>query len=107
MIGIVLGTVIAGLLTSAWYVPYVAINYMKIKIIDYIKIILKPIAIYSLFATIIYFLVFKYFLEISKWTTFLGLSCILFSINLIPVFYLNKDLISIIKAKMLGIKKIN
>ncbi|GEO04027.1 hypothetical protein AAE02nite_16910 [Adhaeribacter aerolatus] len=55
--GILLGTIIATCVTSMWYIPYTAMKFMKISLVEYLlKPILMPFILISLLGVCAYYL---------------------------------------------------
>jgi O-antigen/teichoic acid export membrane protein len=102
LIGVLLGTIISGILTSFWYVPYLTIRFMRIKLSSYLIGIIKPIIFCSAFDGTIY-LLFKYFNLGSAnmtWLSFTVTYTGVFIVMLIPTIIFNKDLLKDVLGKV-------
>ncbi|MGY4384242.1 O-antigen/teichoic acid export membrane protein [Pedobacter sp. UYP24] len=98
--GVLFGTIIAGLLTSVWYVPYLTSKFMKISIKEYLISLLKPILFCSIFDVVIFFLFRNIFSQISSWF-YLMLYSMIFSILVaIPMVWYNWSFIKDVKSKL-------
>lgn len=107
LIGVLLGTVISGVLTSFWYVPYLTIRYMNINFGAYLKVTLGPILFCSTIDGLIY-LLFHYFdLGPSKltWLSFSLTYTAVFIVMLVPLMFYNRELFRDLLTKI--IKKPN
>lgn len=92
--GVILGTIVGGLLTSFWYIPYLSVKYFGGTVFSYITSLLKPIVFCSVFDGIICYFLKNTFYVIDNWY-FLILNTLFIAILFaIPVFVLNKTLVS-------------
>jgi O-antigen/teichoic acid export membrane protein len=81
LIGILIATIIAGVLTSVWYIPYTTMQYLKISLIQYLKLIFGPFILISLFGVVAYWISVYFFENIElKWLNFLSWALLLFLI---------------------------
>lgn len=100
--GVVLGTIIGGMLTSFWYIPYLAVKYLKINVVSYLVGLLKPILTCSAFGAILFWLLSNKINQIDNWlfliigTMGIALCCF------IPVLLINKQLLIELKNKLLS-----
>lgn len=71
--GILIATLTATILTSAWYTPYLTMKHLKIRLTEYlIEGILVPMACISILGFILYYLSSKYITFTSiNWLTFI------------------------------------
>lgn len=103
ILGVILGTIISGALTSVWFVPYLAIKYMKTNVYIYIKTIVIPLAVESLVGGALYLASKKMFLRIDNWLQLILYSFLFSVIALLPVIFMNRSffisMILKIKAK--------
>lgn len=93
MVGVVYGTILAGLLTSVWFTPGVAIKYMGSNFGAYILSIVKPVALNSLLGIVAYVAFFNFFAAIDNFLTLAFVSSVTCVILLLPFAYSNKALI--------------
>ena len=101
LVGVVLGTITAGFITSVWYIPYLAIHYMKRSWVSYVFCVLKPIFICSSLDVIIYLLFRNTFNNVSSWPGFLLTTFIAGILCAIPLVYINKNMLLSLKLKFL------
>jgi O-antigen/teichoic acid export membrane protein len=98
--GVLIGTIIAGVVTSFWYVPYLTSKFMKISIKEYLLSLMKPILFCSVFDVILYFMFRNIFSEISNWF-YLILYSVIFSILVaVPMVWYNWSFIKDLKSKL-------
>jgi O-antigen/teichoic acid export membrane protein len=98
MLGVVYGTILAGLLTSVWFTPGVAIKYMGSNFGAYILSVVKPIAINSVLGIVAYVAFVNFFATINNLLTLVvasGATCL---ILLLPFAYKNRNLIRTLMA---------
>jgi len=100
LIGVVIGTVIAGFLTSVWFVPFVAIKYKGFKLYSYLLSIFKPIFICSIFGGLSFFLFGDFFKTVNSWFKLFYCSSGLAIILLLPFIWLNRNLLGGLKRKI-------
>jgi O-antigen/teichoic acid export membrane protein len=98
--GVLIGTILAGLLTSVWYVPYLTSRFMKIPIRSYLLSLLKPILFCSIFDAVIYYLFKDIFSQISNWFYLILYSGIFSIIAVIPLIWYNRTFIKDLKSKL-------
>ncbi len=101
LIGVLIGTISAGLLTSFWYVPYLTSKFMRISVKSYIFSLLKPILFCSVFDGVVYVLFRGFFTKIDNWIEFVLYSGIFSLLILIPLVWYNKDMINDIRQKLI------
>ena len=92
--GVIFGTIISGIITTVWFIPYLAIKHMRFSFFNYIGSIFKPLIFNSIFGFILYIIFRKQFSEIHSWITLFIYSAFFMLASLIPILYLNKDFIS-------------
>jgi hypothetical protein len=73
--GILLATIIAGACTSHWYIPYTAMKFLKINLLDYLKVVFIPMITISSFGIVLYWASQELF-EVVKlnWLTFFSIA---------------------------------
>lgn len=101
LIGVIIGSCIAGLLTSVWYIPSLAIKYMKTNLLSYIILVLKPIIICSVPGGLV-FLFFKARMSfINDWTTLVLSGILIGLLCSIPVIATNKIIFKKLKSALI------
>jgi O-antigen/teichoic acid export membrane protein len=98
--GVILGTLISGLITSVWFIPYLAIKYMKSNFIKYVSSILKPLLISSVSGFVLYEIFGNLFLNIHSWLMLIVYSFVFMIASLFPILYVNKDFFRSLKLKL-------
>ena len=98
--GVVLATIIAGLLTSFWYIPYLSIKYFKLKLLEYLFGFLKPVLICSIFDGVFYFFTINYIHRINNWLILTLCGFVTLSVFLIPVVFINKHSLVDLRKKL-------
>jgi O-antigen/teichoic acid export membrane protein len=83
--GIILASILAGIVTTSWYIPYKLSKYLQMNFKEYfLKPILLPFIIINLFGILMYWVMYQLFQIISvNWWTFLFLAfflCIAFCV---------------------------
>ncbi len=92
--GILLATIIAGACTGLWYVPYTAMKFMNIRLVEYLKTIFFPASCISALGGILYMVATYLFKSIDlNWLNF---SIIAFLVGLLLaaftwIFFLRKE----------------
>lgn len=98
--GVLIGTIIAGIITSVWYVPYLTSKFMKISVKEYLFSLFKPILFCSVFDAIIYLLFKNIFLEISNWFYLVLYSFIFSALVAVPLVWFNWNFIKDLKSRL-------
>ncbi|WP_299285165.1 oligosaccharide flippase family protein [uncultured Mucilaginibacter sp.] len=88
--GIVVATIIAGILTSGWFVPYIAFKNMDFDWKQYFYYILKPVIGCSFFGVLFYYEFNDFFKAINQWIILFLSAAGITILFLLPVFYINK-----------------
>lgn len=100
LIGVLYGTVLAGVATSFWYVPYLTSRFMRISIKKYVLSLLKPILFCSVVDGCFYF-IFKDIMFIpSGWWSFVLYFAVVSVVVLIPLIFYNRRIITDLKSKL-------
>lgn len=98
--GVVLATIAAGLLTSAWYIPYLGIRYMRSNAKAYAISVLKPVLVCSVFDAVVYF-AFRYAIQqIESWGALLAYALAVAVLCSIPLLVINRHLLLELKARL-------
>ena len=102
--GIILASLLAGLLTTFWYIPYKVSKYLQMNFKEYfLKPILLPFIIINLFGILMYWVMYQLFQIISvNWWSFLFLAfflCIAFCV-FVWVSFLRKEVGEYIPNKL-------
>jgi O-antigen/teichoic acid export membrane protein len=97
--GVIFGTIISGLLTTVWYIPYLLIKYSQSNIFVYLSSIVKPVFIVSIVDIVLYELLKVKFYNINNWLTLILYSALFLLVSLIPILLLNRVLIRSLKIK--------
>lgn len=100
LIGVLYGTVLAGVATSFWYVPYLTTKFMNISINRYIASLLKPILFCSVFDGCFYFIFRNILFVPSGWGTFILYFIIVSFVVLIPMIFYNRNVLKEYKSKL-------
>lgn len=98
MIGVVYATILAGLLTSVWVTPVVAIKYMGSNFGAYILSIVKPVALNSILGIAAYVAFINFFASIDNFLTLAVVSTGTCLILLLPFAYTNRNMIRTLAA---------
>jgi O-antigen/teichoic acid export membrane protein len=98
--GVIIATIIGGVLTSFWYVPYLSIKYFGGNIMSYLLPLLKPLVICSIFDGILYYLFRNIFHDINNWFLLVFYTIGISIVYIVPVFILNKSLLMELKSKI-------
>jgi len=99
LIGVLYGTVLAGLATSFWYVPYLTSKFMGISLQKYIVSLLKPILFCSLFDGLLY-MFFKDWFVATGWWSFIMYFAAASIVVLIPLLFYNRSALKEIRSKL-------
>lgn len=100
LIGVLYGTVLAGIATSFWYVPYLTSKFMRIPIKTYVYSLLKPIVFCSVVDGCFYF-IFKDLLFVpSEWWSFILYFATVSFVVLIPLLFYNRGVIKELRSKI-------
>jgi O-antigen/teichoic acid export membrane protein len=98
--GAITATIVGGLLTSFWYVPYLSIRYFKSTWLDYLSRVLKPMLVCSIFDGLFYYFLKNKVHDIHSWLNFLLLGVAAFCLFLIPIAIINRQLFKDIAKKI-------
>lgn len=98
--GVVAGTIVAGLLTSFWFIPYLIAQYTATSMRAYYINVIKPVLLCSMFDLTAFALLYNSFQRLDNWFDF-SLAIIGFALLCtLPVFFINKSLFLEIKGKL-------
>jgi O-antigen/teichoic acid export membrane protein len=101
--GVLLATVIAGSLTSLWYIPYTAMKFMKIRFTEYLKAIFGPLISISVVGMCLYWISRYLFGHIElNWVNFFAVALLLAIIFVTFTWslFLRKELLHYIPYKI-------
>ncbi|QEM10522.1 oligosaccharide flippase family protein [Mucilaginibacter rubeus] len=90
--GVIIGTIVGGILTSFWYIPYLSVKYLGGTALSYLKTLLKPILLCSAFDGLLYYLFKQKFYVINSWLLLILYTLLISILFLIPVVLINKSL---------------
>lgn len=99
--GVVIATIGAGLLTSAWYIPYLGIKYMRSNVKAYAISVIKPVVICSLFGAAVYFVFHRMAENVHSWGGLVLVSAAVSILCGIPLLLINRTLLLELKNKVL------
>lgn len=96
--GVIIATIIGSVLTSFWYVPYLAVKHFSGNMFSYILTLLKPVLICSVFDGIFYLLLKNKFHNINSWFTLAVDTLVISLLCMVPVVVLNRLVFSELKG---------
>ena len=96
--GVINATIIGSVLTSFWYVPYLAVKHFSGNMFSYILTLLKPVLICSVFDGIFYLLLKNKFHNINSWFTLAVDTLVISLLCMVPVVVLNRLVFSELKG---------
>jgi len=99
-LGVIYGTIISGLITSAWFTPFLAINYMQSTLIKYLYAIVKPLTVATVTGFILYLIFDKLFIGVNGWLMLILYSLVFLILSALPFVYFNKQLIQSLLNKV-------
>ncbi|MBB6127037.1 oligosaccharide flippase family protein [Mucilaginibacter lappiensis] len=102
--GVIIATIIGGILTSFWYIPYLAVKYFGGSIFSYAATLLKPFLICSVFDGILYFLLKDKFHDINSWPALMFYTLIVSLLCTVPIIVLNRFIFLELKKMFFGNK---
>jgi O-antigen/teichoic acid export membrane protein len=100
IIGVIYGTLISGTITSCWYVPFVAIKRKHFTLSSYLRSILQPVLLCSVFGLLAYVAFHNSFERIDNWFKLIFYTGFVSLIFLIPSFLINRSVILNIKQRL-------
>lgn len=103
--GVIIATVAGGMLTSFWFIPYLAIRHLGATFYSYVFSVLKPVIVCSIFDYCIYLAVNKTFHNLNSWFLMIIYTAMVSLVFLLPVYFLNKRTILEVKD-MFYLKKL-